>query len=332
MPVVLINPERMREQPGPHIDLLRSAGFEIRYPNDPHLARGLLSDEETIRELAGIDATLASTENYNQRVLESCPALKVIARTGVGYDRVDVSAATRHHVAVTITPNSNHEAVAELAIGLAFAVAKTFVYNDKQVRSGAWPRRVLAPLRGKTLGILGLGRTGRSTAVRGAALGMQVIAAEKFPDEAFLNRHGIELVSTTELYERSDYLSLHCPLTDETRGLFNRDVFAKMKKGSVLINTSRGPIVDEPALAEALTSGHLRGAGLDVFRVEPPEQDNPLLQLDNVVLSPHMAGADEDSSVAMGVEAAECIVKLRRGDWPEGNVVNDELRSQWRWS
>ena len=104
-----------------------------------------------------------------------------------------------------------------------------------------------------------------------------------------------------------------------------------MKQGSVLINTSRGPVVDEGALVEALTSGHLRGAGLDVFAVEPPERDNPLLQLDNVVLSPHMAGADEESSRAMGMEAAECIVKLRRNEWPEGNVINEELRERWKW-
>jgi phosphoglycerate dehydrogenase-like enzyme len=327
----MINPERMRQQPGPHIDLLRGAGFEIRYPENSHLARGVLSDEETIRELEGVDATLASTENYNRRVLEACPSLKVIARTGVGYDRVDVAAATQQGVAVTITPNSNHEAVAELAIGLMFAVAKSLVANDKQVRSGAWPRTVLAPLRGRTLGILGLGRTGRSTAVRGLALGMTVIATDKFPPQKFLDETPVELVNEAELCARSDYLSIHCPLNDETQGLFDSNVLARMKPGSVLINTARGPIVDETALAEALDSGHLRGAGLDVFGIEPPGRDNPLLQLDNVVLSPHMAGADEESSAAMGIEAAECIIALRQGKWPTGNVINNELQDRWRW-
>ncbi|MCA9206212.1 MAG: 3-phosphoglycerate dehydrogenase, partial [Planctomycetales bacterium] len=122
-----------------------------------------------------------------------------------------------------------------------------------------------------------------------------------------------------------------CPLTDATRGMFNRSVFSRMKPGSVFLNTARGPLMNEADLYEALTSGHLRGAGLDVYEQEPPSPDNPLFQLDNVVLSPHLAGTDEESLVAMGVEAADCIIRLSRGEWPEGAVVNAELREGWQW-
>jgi phosphoglycerate dehydrogenase-like enzyme len=253
----------------------------------------------------------------------------VIARTGVGYDRVDVAAATELGIAVTITPNSNHEAVAEFALALLFAVAKSIVSNDRQVRQGRWPRELVAPLRRCTLGILGLGRIGRSTAVRAAALGMKVIATENAPDLEFARRNSIRLVDFETLLRDSDFLSLHCPLGDETRGLLNRDAFAKMKKGSVLINTARGKLVVEADLVEALKSRHLAGAGLDVYELEPPAASNPLFQLEQVVLSPHVAGTDHASSAQMSVDAAECIVALFRGDWPEGCVVNEELRGRW---
>lgn len=331
MPTVLITPERLRDQAGPHLDLLREAGFDIQFPRNPLLARGLCSDEETIDELQNIDATLASTENYNQRVLSALPGLRVIARTGVGYDRVDVPFATECSVAVCITPNGNHEAVAELALGLMFATSKSVVRNDKRVRAGEWPREILMPIRGRTLGVFGLGRIGRSTAVRAQALGMTVIATEQFPDTAFLAERGIELVDFEQLLDRSDYLTIHAPLTDETRGLFNRQTLGKMKQGSVLINTARGPLVVEKDLCEALASGHLRAAGLDVFEREPPASDHPLFALENVVLSPHMAGADETSSVAMSVEAATNIAMLSQDQWPVGAVVNQALQENWTW-
>jgi phosphoglycerate dehydrogenase-like enzyme len=276
-------------------------------------------------------AVIAGGEVLTANVLSGSPQLRVVARAGVGYDRVDVPAATACGIPVTITPTSNHEAVAELALALLFAVTKSIVVNDRHVRSGNWPRKLLTPLRGHTFGVFGLGRIGRSTAVRAAALGMKVIATEKYPDPDFAREHGVRLVDFDTLLAESDYLSIHCPLTDETRGLFNKRVFDKMKRGSVLINTARGTLVCESDLLEALQSGQLAGAGLDVYEQEPPSVDNPLFQLDNIVASPHLAGTDQDSLVGMGVEAADCIIKLYRGVWPEGAVVNDELRDGWKW-
>jgi phosphoglycerate dehydrogenase-like enzyme len=292
----------------------------------------LCSEAETIEELSLADATIASGEMYSPDVLAALPRLRVIARCGVGYDRVDVPAATARDVVLTITPKTNREAVAELALALMLGVAKALVINDRHVRAGRWPRKLLLPLRGTTLGIFGLGRIGSSLAVRAIALGMRVIATESAPDRDFARAHGIELVDFETLLATSDFLSIHCPLTDQTRGLFDRAVFARMKTGSTLINTSRGRVLVESDLVAALQSGHLGGAGLDVYEQEPPDPANPLFQLNNVVLSPHLAGTDETSLAGMALEAAECIVQLRQGQWPAGAVINEQLRTTWRWS
>ena len=223
MPSVLIFPEAYYKTDAPYVQMFQDAGFEIRYPEDPTFTRGLHSEEETIEVIAGVDATVAGGEYYTPKVIESLPQLKVIARAGVGFDRVDVESATSHQVAVTVTPTSNHESVAELTLALLFAVTKKIVVNDRAVRGGAWPTDLLMPIRGQTFGILGLGRIGRSTAVRARALGMDVLACEKFPQQDFVKEQGIELVDFEQLLQRSDFVSIHCPLNDETRGMMNRD-------------------------------------------------------------------------------------------------------------
>ena len=243
----------------------------------------------------------------------------------------DVPAATERTIAVTITPTANHEAVAEQALTLLLAVAKGIVWRDAAVRQGKWPKQPLKPVRGRTLGILGLGRIGRSMALRAAGVGMSVIATEMYPDLVFVRAHNIELVDLDTLLARSDYITLHCPLNEETFHLFDRNAFEKMKRGSVLINTARGPLVVESDLYEALDSGQLGAAGLDVFEQEPPDPENPLFMLSNVIVSPHAAGADDDSVEGMATESAENIIQLYRGQWPEGAVVNDELKSRWMW-
>jgi phosphoglycerate dehydrogenase-like enzyme len=332
MPVALITPEEMIHNPGPEAQIFREAGFEVRYPANITFTRGLGTEDETIQTLRGASALIAGGEWLTEKVFAAVPELRVVARAGVGYDRVDVAAATRHGVAVTITPTANHAAVAEHTLALLFGVARSVALNDRTLRSGHWIRRPLHPVRGTTMGLVGLGRIGRSTAVRCVALGMKVVAYEVKPDAAFVKQHGIELVSFDSLLGQSDFVSLHCPLTDETRGLMNAAAFAKMKPGSVFINTARGGLVVETDLIAALQSGNLRGAGLDVFEKEPPDPKNPLFQLDQVVVAPHVGGGDTQSIADMGAEAARCAVALSRGQWPEGAVVNDSLKSGWRWS
>ena len=194
------------------------------------------------------------------------------------------------------------------------------------------PASCCCPCGAKCWGFSAWDESAAALAVRAKALGMTVIATELQPDLDFVQLHQIELADFETLLARSDFLSIHCPLNDHTRGLFDQRVFQRMKPGSILINTSRGKVIVEKDLVAALRDGPLHGAGLDVYEQEPPLPDNPLFQLDNVVLSPHLAGTDETSLEAMGVEAAQCIVQLYRGEWPCGAVVNDGLRNSWRWS
>ena len=331
MSTVLITPISLLQKDGDHVTLLREAGFEIAFPKDPTLARGHVSEEEAIKELSVADAVLAGGEWFTPSVLDALPKLRVIARCGVGYDKVDIAASTERGVAVTITPTANFECVAEQAIGLLFAVFRETIVSDAHARAGRWPMKPLRAVRGSTLGIVGLGRIGRAVAIRAKALGMTVITAEKYPNNEFLSEHDIELVDLDTLLARSDVVSLHCPLNEETTGFFDAKVFAKMKPGSVLINTARGPLVVEKDLYEALSSGHLSAVGTDVFEEEPPSPDNPLFTLENCVYSPHVGGIDSLSNWDMPREAAECIVKLHRGEWPEGAVVNDSLKGKWTW-
>lgn len=331
MPAVLITPEAMLHQKAPYVDHLLEAGFEIRYPEDSTFTRGLCGPEKTVEVLSQCEAVIAGGEILTPAVLDALPKLRVVARSGVGYDRVDIPAATRLGIPVTITPTANHEAVAELTLSLIFAVAKEVLFNDREARAGRWPMKPTRPIRGQTLGIVGLGRIGRSTAVRGQALGMTVIAVESYPDQEFVQQHGIELVDLDTLLTRADFLSAHCPVTEETTGMFNAELFARMKPDSVFINTARGKLHVEADLIEALQNGPLWAAGLDVFEQEPTDAANPLFQLANVVCSPHVAGNDTKSQVDMGIEAADCIIRLHRGEWPAGAVVNDELRDGWTW-
>ena len=329
MAIVVISPEAFWQLPGPFVDILKNAGHEVRYPSQKTFTRGNDPDELTLQELAGATAVIAGGERLHAEVLRQLPDLRVIARCGVGYDRVDVPAASDLGKVVTITPFSNHEAVAEHAFALILGLTKYVALNDRRVRAGGWSTTLTKPIRGQTLGLIGLGRIGRSTAMRGVALGMKVIAHEMFPDTDFVQKHGIELVDRDELLSRSDFVSLHCPLNDETRGMCNAAFFSKMKRGAALINTARGGMVIEADLIAALESGQVGGAGLDVFDPEPPLPDNQLFGFDNVVLTPHQAGTDERSMEGMGVECAENIVALLSGQWPEASIVNKSLKEQW---
>lgn len=326
IPVVLITTEPLQHAPGAHLDLLREAGFAVRYRSQTTIH----GDEDTAEAVRGVQAVIAGNEPYTARVMEERPELRVISRNGVGYDSVDVEAATRHGVVVTITPEGNHEAVAEHALALMLAVARRVPRNDRWVREGRWEREMLVPLRGKTLGIVGLGRIGRSVAVRAAAFRMRVVAHDVLADEGFARRQGIELMELDALLTCADFVSLHAPSSAETRGLMNRRTLARMKRGSVLINTARGALVVEEDLVEALRSGQLGGAGLDVLVEEPPAANHPLFGLENVVLSPHTAAGDTQAVADMAIGAARNVVALYRGDWPAASVVNPAVRERWK--
>jgi len=325
-PRVLVTPTVLAGIDGLFLEVLRAGGLEAVYPARPVQP----TESDLLEDLPGISAVLAGSEPYTRRVIESSPGLRVIARAGVGYDAVDVAAATEHGIAVTITPGTNQDTVAEHTFALILGLAKKVVAGDRTVRSGSWAREPSLPLRGRTLGIAGLGRIGKAVALRGAGFGMALLAYEPFPDEAFVKQVGVTLVPLERLLAESDYLSLHMPLTPESRHVINRRTLALMKPTAFLINTARGGLVCEADLLEALRAGRLAGAALDVFEQEPPGA-NPLFELDNVLLTPHTAGVDLQSRDDMALHAARAIVALYRGDWPAHQVVNPEVREMFCW-
>jgi phosphoglycerate dehydrogenase-like enzyme len=257
--------------------------------------------------------------------------LRVIARAGVGYDAVNVSAATAHGVAVTITPGANQDAVAEHTFALILGLAKRLITSHQGVKALEWPRHRTQPLRGRALGIAGLGRIGKAVAVRGSAFGMRLLAYEPLPDMQFVSQYHVTLVPFERLLAESDYLTLHVPLTETSRHLMNRRTLALMKPTAFLINTARGGLVCEADLLEALRTKRLAGAGLDVFEEEPPSKVIPLFEQDNVLLTAHNAGVDVQSMDDMAMSAAEAIASLSRGEWPTEKVVNPEVRAKFRW-
>jgi phosphoglycerate dehydrogenase-like enzyme len=323
---VLISPTALANLEAEFTAVLRKAGFDLVY----HGLAAQLNEEQLLVALDGSSAALAGSEPYTPRVLAAHPQLKVIARVGVGYDAVDVPAATRAGIAVCIAPGTNQGSVAEHTFALMLALTKNLISQHLGVQSGGWPRGTNLPLRGQTLGLAGLGRIGKAVATRALAFEMRVIAHDPFPDTAWAAAHNIPLVSLDQLLRESDFLSLHLPAMAETTHLINAKTLAQMKPTAFLINTARGAIINEQDLYVALKERRLAGAGLDVFEQEPPGKV-PLLELDNVVLTPHAAGVDLRSRDEMALSAAEAIVSLSQGEWPAEKVVNAEVRAVFHW-
>ncbi|MCH7989129.1 MAG: phosphoglycerate dehydrogenase [Planctomycetes bacterium] len=314
---------------GPHVEILQDAGFEVKHPDKDV---DLMVEENIGAQLSDCVAAIAGSEPYTEKVLAMAPDLRVIARSGVGFDAVDLAACDKAGVVVTTTPGVNHHSVAEHTIALLMGVARGFPVLDQRVREDRWARVPSPRVMGTTLGIIGLGWIGRAVAFRAIGLGMKVIADEPYPAQEFLEQWPVELTDRDDLFARSDYVSLHCPASEENRHLINAETLAKMKKGSVLINTARGALVDEQALYDALKSGHLRGAGLDVFEQEPLPLSSPLLELKNVLTSGHVAGLDVESQRDTFIMVAETIIQLRDGEWPTPCIRNMQDVSDWTWS
>jgi D-3-phosphoglycerate dehydrogenase len=326
MPKCLIAPQTLATIEGPYREVLREAGFELVFPDRPVQ----MNEDELLVKLKGINASLAGSEPYTRKVLEANPQLRAIARAGVGFDAVDVAAATEHGVAVTICPGTNQDAVAEHTFTLILALAKGLIDQHLATKRGEWPRGATLPLRGRTLGIVGLGRIGKAVALRGIAFGMPILAYEPMPDRAFVEKHGVTLAPLDKVLAESDYISLHIPLTPESKYMINQRTLGLMKPTSFLINTARGPLINEADLHAALKEKKIAGAGLDVFEQEPPGKI-PLFDQENLVLTPHAAGVDLQSRDDMALASAQSIVALATGGWPAPQMVNPEVRSRFKW-
>lgn len=280
-----------------------------------------LSSIEVAALLPGIDGYIAGLDMIDRAALENADRLKVIARYGVGVDSVDLEAAKEKGIIVTNTPGANSVSVAELALGLMLALARQIPEAVRNVQQGKWPRFSGVSLEGKTVGIVGLGAIGKQLARRLSGFDCQVLAYDPFADEAFAMDNGIVLAPLDTVIATSDFLSLHLPLLPETRGLVNNEFLAKMKKGSFLINTSRGEVIDEEALLGALNSGHLRGVGMDAFSVEPPDPSNPLLHLPQVIATPHLGAQTDGATSNMGWLAMNDCLAVLRGELAKYRVI-----------
>ncbi|MBS1823360.1 MAG: phosphoglycerate dehydrogenase [Acidobacteria bacterium] len=260
-------------------------------------------------ELADADALVVrSAVQADAKLLESAPKVRVIGRAGVGVDNIDTDAATRKGIVVMNTPGANAIAVAELTLGLMVALARSIPRANATMHAGKWEKKTLQgqELRGKTFGIVGLGRIGLEVARRARSFGMELIGYDPFIAPVIARENDVTLVPIDEIFRRSDYLTLHVGLTPQTEGLINATSLAIMKKGVRIINCARGELIVEQALADALKSGHVGGAALDVFHQEPLK-DSPFFGLDNVILSPHIAGSTDEAQEAIGIQLARQV-------------------------
>jgi D-3-phosphoglycerate dehydrogenase len=307
MPRVLISDKL--EAPG--LDLLRQAGFEL---DERHGLAGAAL-REAVRAADGL--IVRSGTRVTAELLDDPGRLRAVVRAGVGVDNIDVAAATRRGIVVMNTPGGNTVSTAEHTVAMLLALARGIPAADASLRQGRWERGrfVGTQLAGKTLGVVGLGRVGREVARRAAGLDLAVVGFDPFlsPDKAA--QLGIESVgSLDQLLPRCDFLTVHTPLTDETRGLVGAAELARLPRGARVLNCARGGIIDEGALAEALRSGHLAGAALDVYAQEPPPADHPLLGLPHVVLTPHLGASTVEAQASVAREAAQLLIDfLTRG-------------------
>ena len=301
--------------------LLKRAGLTIRL----HPRTGHRSPTELAELLGDAVAVIASTDPFDASVFASCPSLKVIARTGVGVDAIDMSAATAAGVVVATTPGANEDAVADHTLAMILALQRRLAENDAAIRDGRWDRAgSLTPsdLYGATVGLIGSGAIGRAVIRRLRGFGTTICVYDPFVDRA---PDGTEMVDLSTLLNRCDVITVHAPLTDETLGLLGAEEFAAMKPGAYVVNVSRGGIIDENALAAAIASGHLGGAGLDTFEREPMGE-SPLRDLPTVIMSPHIAGLSHRSIEAMTEAATQAVLDVVAGRLP-AHPVNPEALS-----
>lgn len=306
--------------------ILAAAGAQVSYMNDPKF-----TEDALIAHLShGIEGVLLRTNPpFTRRVLEAAPKLKIIAKHGAGYDSVDVKAATERGIVVVTAGDANADPVAEHAVAVMLALARDLALLDRNLRGGKWEKGsyIGREFRGRRVGIVGYGEIGKRTARMAAALGAKIVVHTRSPVPPDQLPPGAEIEPSFEkLLGTVDIVSLHCPLNEKTRYLMNARTFALMQPHALFINTSRGGVVEEAALYQALKSGQIAGAAIDVFEQEPTNAKNPLFELQNLIVTPHTSAMTSDAMVRMGTSAASNIVGwLTRGECDTANVANPEV-------
>ncbi len=319
MPKVIITARYFAVDPEP-LEVLRAHGCTLVHTDlDWTLGDGNVSEARAVELLQDVDGAIISSLPLTDAVLAQVPSLKVLAVRGVGYDSVDVEAATQRGLPVLVAPGFT-ESVADYTFGLMLGVARQVAQADRLVRAGRWEVLVSTNICGKTLGIIGLGRIGKAVARRARGFEIPILATDVVQDEAFAQQYGVTYVALAELLQRADIVSINAPLSQGTRHLIDAPALRLMKPTAFLINTARGGLIDEAALATALREGKIAGAGLDVFYDEPLRQ-NPFYGLENVVLSPHLAAYSREGLRETGVLAALGVVAVLEGRRPDAAML-----------
>lgn len=291
------------------IEILKSAGVEVLYLEEP-------PEEELVKAIKGVHGLIVRSKPLvTRRVIEAADSLLVIGRAGVGVDNIDVEAARARGIEILTSPEAATQSVAELTMGLILAVARKIAFCDRKIRAGEWPKKhaVGVELWGKTLGVIGAGRIGSAVArIAKFGFNMNVVYYDIARNKKLEEEVGARYVSLDELLREADVVTIHVPLTEQTKYLINEEKLKLMKRTAILINTSRGAVVDTKALIRALKEGWIAGAGLDVFEEEPLPPNHPLLELENVVLTAHIGASTEEAQERAGVDIAKKVVEFFR--------------------
>jgi D-3-phosphoglycerate dehydrogenase len=304
------------DSPFPSLDPVKTALAKF----EPEIRMSKSTAVEDILAAAhDADAVIVCYAQITADLLSGLTRCKVIGRTGLGVDNIDVPAATARGITVTYVPDYCLREVSDHAMAMLLALARKITLSNKLVQSGRWELPPIVPLHrleGKVLGLVGFGNIPRAVAPKAKAFGLKVVTHDPYVSKEVLASAGVEGVSFDDLLSRSDFISVHAPLTPQTRGLINATAFARMKSGAMIVNTARGPLIDEAALIAALDSGHLGGAALDVVATEPLAKDSPLLGRDNVILTPHTAFYSVEALVELQTKCATDVARVLSGEPP----------------
>jgi D-3-phosphoglycerate dehydrogenase len=308
---------RARSRAPEAMKILEEQGYElILNPYDR-----TLTETELMDMIQGVEGMIAGSDKVTAAVLAAgVPTLKIVAKQGVGYNTIDVVSAKEQKIDVTITPGANSKSVADLAMGLMLSIARNVPAMDRKIREKGWYRHTGVELAGKVLGIVGMGNIGGEVAKRAFAFGMKILAYDVYPRQDFIDQYGVTYVSLDEIFTKSDFVSLHAPAIKDTIGMVNIDRLRSMKKTAFIINTARGELIIEDDLYEALSTGVIAGAALDVYQNEPPA-DSKLVDLPNIVLTAHSGAYTKEAIVNAGVIAAEEIVRVLSGEKAKYSVI-----------
>lgn len=287
-----------------------------------------LSKKQLLKEVKDIDAVILGTDNFDGELINSATRLKIIARFGVGYNNVDIKSSTRKKIFVTYTPDVLSDAVADLTFGFILAFSKKIIQANNHVRTRKWGENTPFPLgsdlKNKTLGIIGLGKIGIKVAERACAFNMRLIYFSRTRKNRIEKKYGIKFRTFKDLLKESDYISINVPLTKKTERMIGKEEFKLMKKNSFLINTARGDVLDQKSLYQALINKRIAGAGLDVFQQEPIPLNDPILKLQNVILTPHIGSGTVETRLSMSLMAVNDVMRVLEGKRPI-HLINKDL-------